>query len=91
MDGERAHIGGRETMKVQLKGIVRGTYSDMQEAFEETNEPAVLVATGKSLEEVVVGLALPEWIYVLKVNGKRIVDPVRYLKRKGIWNQCVRS
>jgi hypothetical protein len=78
-------------MKYQLKGIVRGTYSDMQELFEEHREPAVLVVSGESLEEVVSGLALPEWIYHLYVDGKRIVDPVRYLKRKKLWKQCVRE
>lgn len=72
-----------------IKGIVRGTYSELQKDYP--NEPALISFQGDSLEEVVTGLVLPEWIYNLYVNGKRIVNPKRYLKSKGIWNQCIRS
>ena len=79
-------------MKFQLKGIVRGAYSEYTEfgGIYGSSSP-VLKLEGNSLDEVVTGLALPEWIYILYVNGKRIVDPVRYLKRKGLWNQCIRE
>jgi hypothetical protein len=76
-------------MKVKFKGIIRGVYSELQREFP--SEPAVLVYEGDTLEDVVVGLVLSEWIYALYVNGKRIANPERYLKRKGIWNQCIRT
>lgn len=79
-------------MKIQFKGIVRGTYSHyVAEGAISPQESPVATFIGNSLEEVVAGLALPEWIYTLHVNGRRIANPERYLKSKGIWNKCIRE
>lgn len=69
-------------MKVELKGIVRGTFSKYQ-TFTLEDAP-VMVFTGSTLEEVVTGLALEEWMFVLRVNGIRIKDAFSYLERKGL-------
>jgi hypothetical protein len=76
--------------KFVFKGIIRGTFSQHQALLEEAKAPAIMTFVGKTLTEAVSGLALLEWMYVLKVNNRRIVNPERYLKRKGIWKDCIR-
>lgn len=73
-------------MKVEFKGIVRGSYSYYQYFAEKYNEPlaSVMKFVGNDLESVLKGLAIEEWIFILKVNGKRIKDPFEYIKRKGL-------
>lgn len=68
--------------KVQFKGIIRGIYSEYER--EELPAPSILVFEGETLEEVIGGLVLDEWIFVLRVSGKRIANPKRYLKTKHI-------
>lgn len=67
---------------IVLKGIVRGTFSYLQSVCPE--EPAVLEFKGETLHEVVNGLVLDEWIFTLKVNGRRIKNPFQYIKRSGL-------
>lgn len=75
----------------KIKGIVRGSYSQYQRFEDEFGKlNPVMCFEGKVLEDVLSGLVLPEWIYCLYVNGRKIVDPERYLKRKGVWKDCVR-
>jgi hypothetical protein len=78
-------------MKVSFKGIVRGAYSDYQHGMDDSENLSVMKFSGSSLEEALKGLVLPEWIFILKVNGRRISDPVKYLKLKGVWHMCIRE
>ena len=68
--------------KVEFKGIVKGAFSKYQSAGCETE--AVMCFEGSSVEEACWGLALEEWTFILKVNGKRIKDVFAYIKRKGL-------
>ncbi|MEC0089378.1 hypothetical protein [Paenibacillus macquariensis] len=66
-------------MKYQFKGIIRGTYSWFQASgFEEV---AVYKFEDENLHELLDGLAIDEWSFVLKVNGRRIKNVIQYLKR----------
>lgn len=65
--------GGR----VELVGIVRGA-SYMNEA-----DPIYHVSA-PNIEQLVSEIIIPEWIYKLFINGRRIMNPERYLKRKGV-------
>ncbi|MEC0231157.1 hypothetical protein [Paenibacillus alba] len=67
---------------IVLKGIVRGTFSQFQPYCPE--EPAVMKFEGTSLSDVIQGLVLDEWIFTLKVNGRRIKNPFQYIKRSGL-------
>lgn len=67
---------------VVLKGIVKGAYSYYQGGCCE--EHPVMQFTGSTLEEVINGLVLDEWIFTLKVNGRRIKNPFQYIKRSGL-------
>lgn len=69
-------------MKYTFKGVVRGAYSYWQ-SFG-LNETAVHSFNADSLHELLVGLAIDEWIFVLQVNGRRIKNPVAYIKRQGL-------
>ena len=69
-------------MKYQLKGIVRGTFSQYQ-TFGYAENPVVTLSSN-DLHEMLDGLALDEFVFVIKVNGRRIKDPVRYIKRLGL-------
>lgn len=79
-------------MTYQFKGIVRGSFSKYQAWGFENEQETIWKFESMDLKELFVDhLVLPEWIFTLRVNGKKIVDPVRYLKRKGIWNMCLRE
>ena len=69
-------------MKYQLKGIIRGSFSEFQ--AEGIEESAVINYVGDTLHEVLEGLALDEWIFILRVNGRRIKDVLTYIKRRGL-------
>lgn len=75
-------------MKVEFKGIVRGNFSMYQKEAESegwSNElPASYRFAGTSIHEVLNGLCIEEWIFILKVNGKRIKNPFEYIKNKGL-------
>lgn len=75
-------------MQIEFKGIVRGAYSKCQPDAEKdgwaSDNPGVYRFVGDSLHEILNGLAIEEWIFILKVNGKRIKDPLEYIKRKGL-------
>lgn len=68
--------------KVEFKGIVKGAFSKYQAVGYE--EAAVMRFEGETIEETCWGLALEEWTFILKVNGKRIKDVFAYIKRKGL-------
>ncbi|WP_145333298.1 hypothetical protein [Paenibacillus xylanexedens] len=69
-------------MKYEFKGIVRGTFSQYQ-TFGCVENP-VVVLSSNDLHEMLDGLALDEFVFVLKTNGRRIKDPVRYINRLGL-------
>lgn len=69
-------------MKYQFKGIVRGAFSGYQAVGLE--EPAVMSYEGNDLHDMLYGLALDEWLGVLKVNGRKIKDIMSYIKRQGL-------
>lgn len=69
---------------VELRGIIRGVYSEMGGEV-----PAVHTLQYPNLEGLI-GLILPEWIYTLRINGKKVMNPEKYLQEKGIWNQLIR-
>lgn len=73
-------------MKVEFKGIVRGAFSNYQLASEMFGErtPCFYQFVGSSVEQVLSELCIEEWIFVLKVNGKRVKNPIDYFKRKGL-------
>lgn len=75
-------------MKVEFKGIVRGAYSQFQQDAEKDgwaeSNLSVFSFIGTSVNEILDGLAIDEWIFVIKVNGKRIKDPFDYIQRKGL-------
>lgn len=74
---------------IKFVGIIRGTYSEMQAIGEGTQ--VVHNISGTTLDGVLDNLVLPEWIYKLYVNGRRIANPEKYLKRKGLWANYVRK
>ncbi len=67
---------------IVFKGIIRGTFSELQAGGY--SDPAVITFKGTSLHDILDGLALPEWIFFLKVNGKRIKNAYEYIQRKGL-------
>ncbi|MFJ2042188.1 hypothetical protein ACIOBL_01220 [Paenibacillus taichungensis] len=69
-------------MKYEFKGIVRGTFSQYQ-TFGCVENPVVSFSSN-DLHEMLDGLAIDEFIFVIKVNGRRIKDPIRYIKRLGL-------
>jgi hypothetical protein len=71
-------------MSVVLTGIVRGAFGKYGASFRDIYDSTspVLVIKGKSLESVISGLALDEWLFTLRVNGRRVKDPMRYIERK---------
>jgi hypothetical protein len=74
--------------KVEFKGIVRGGFSQFQQVSEAEGwadkNPSVFEFVGESIESVLQGLCIEEWIFTLKVNGKRIKSPIEYIRRKGL-------
>lgn len=75
-------------MKIEFKGIVRGSYSDTQKYAESegwADELSVMYRfVGNSLHDILKELLIDQWIFILKVNGKRIKEPLEYIKRKGL-------
>lgn len=69
-------------MKIMFKGIVKGAFSEYQASGIE--EAPVIKFEGNSLHEVLHGLAIDEWTFILKVNGRRIKDVFSYIKRHGL-------
>ncbi|OAB27848.1 hypothetical protein PMSD_23045 [Paenibacillus macquariensis subsp. defensor] len=69
-------------MKYQFKGIIRGTYSRFQASGIE--EKVVYKFEDENLHELLDGLAIDEWSFILKANGRRIKDVISYIKRKGL-------
>lgn len=69
-------------MKVSFKGIVKGSYSHYQATGLEY--PPVMKFEGDSIHSVLFGLAIEEWTFVLRVNGRRIKNVVEYIKRQGL-------
>lgn len=67
---------------IVFKGIVKGLFSFNQTCGYE--ESPVMQFEGNSLHEVIDGLVIDEWSFVLKVNGRRIKNPFNYIKRSGL-------
>lgn len=67
-------IGGGGS--VELVGIVRGS--------SYLGEDPIYHVCAPNLEQLTAGIIIPEWIYKLYINGRRIMNPERYLKRKGV-------
>lgn len=47
-------------------------------------EPVVRKLEGDDLHSLLDGLAIDEWCFVLKVNGRRVKNVLQYIKRKGL-------
>jgi hypothetical protein len=78
-------------MKIQFKGIVRGGFSKYQAwGLEANDNPVVYTECGSDLRSVLEGFVLPEFLFTLHVNGRRIANPEKYLKEKGVWQYCIR-
>lgn len=71
-------------MKYTFKGIVRGSFSEYQADGLEDEVPVVEIFLSDSLHDLIAGLAIDEWIFVLKVNGRRVKNPYAYIKRQGL-------
>lgn len=69
-------------MKYEFKGIVRGSFSNYQ-ACGLTEGP-LHIFKGDDLDEILSGLAIDEFIFILKSNGRRIKNPWLYIKRQGL-------
>jgi hypothetical protein len=67
---------------IVFKGIVKGSYSKFQACDCET--APVMSFEGNSLHEVIQGLVIEEWTFILKVNGRRIRNVANYIKRQGL-------
>lgn len=67
---------------IVFKGIVKGAFSKYQ--ADGLEEAPVMSFEGNSLHEVLRGLAIDEWVFILKVNGRRIKNVLSYIKRQGL-------
>lgn len=69
-------------MKYELKGIIRGAVSELQ--HEGFNKVAIEHFESDNLHDLLEELLLDEWIFILKVNGRRIKNPLLYIRQKGL-------
>lgn len=69
-------------MKYQFKGIIRGVVSELQHVGYE--KAAVESYEADDLHDLLKELLLDEWIFILKVNNRRIKNPFAYIKKKGL-------
>lgn len=67
---------------IVFKGIVKGAYSEYQAVG--LDEAPVMCFGGNTLREVLQGLVIEEWTFILKVNGRRIKNVANYIKRQGL-------
>lgn len=68
---------------VLFKGIIRGACSEIQS--EERYLKPIYQYTGSTIEEVLDGLVLDEWIFTIHINGRPIRNIKQYLKIRGLW------